>query len=68
MIDLEKRYENLCKAIEAIENGAQSYNIDGQSVTKASLATLYSRQKALESQLRQASGGDLYIVDFADRG
>ena len=32
-MDLEKRYENLCKAIEAIENGAQSYNIDGQSVT-----------------------------------
>ena len=50
------------------KNGAQSYNIDGQSVTKASLATLYSRQKALESQLRQANGGDLYIVDFADRG
>ncbi|WP_296627682.1 hypothetical protein [uncultured Negativibacillus sp.] len=68
MISLEKQYENLCKAIEAIENGAQSYNIDGQSVTKASLATLYSRQKALESQLRQANGGDLYIVDFADRG
>ena len=60
-MDLEKRYENLCKAIEAIENGAQSYNIDGQSVTKASLATLYS-------QLRQANGGDLYIVDVADRG
>lgn len=29
MISLEKQYENLCSAIAAIENGAQSYNVDG---------------------------------------
>mgnify|MGYP000736074403 CR=1 FL=1 len=63
-----KQYESLCSAIAAIENGAQSYNVDGQSVTKANLATLYSRQKALESQIRQAQGGNLCIVEFADRG
>ena len=68
MISLEKQYENLCSAIAAIENGAQSYNVDGQSVTKANLATLYSRQKALESQIRQSQGENLCIVEFADRG
>ena len=68
MISLEKQYENLCNAIAAIENGAQSYNVDGQNVTKANLATLYSRQKALESQIRQAQGENMYIVEFADRG
>lgn len=68
MISLEKQYENLCNAIAAIENGAQSYNVDGQSVTKANLTTLYSRQKALESQIRQAQGENMYIVEFADRG
>ena len=68
MISLEKQYESLCSAIAAIENGAQSYNVDGQSVTKANLATLYNRQKTLESQIRQAQGENLCIVEFADRG
>lgn len=68
MISLEKQYESLCSAIAAIENGAQSYNVDGQSVTKANLATLYNRQKALESKLRQENGENLSVVSFVDRG
>ena len=45
MISLEKQYESLCSAIAAIENGAQSYNVDGQSVTKANLATCTAGRK-----------------------
>ena len=68
MISLEKQYESLCSAIAAIENGAQSYNVDGQSVTKANLATLYNRQKALESQIRQAQGENLCISRVCRQG
>ena len=37
MSDLKARYDKLLAAVEAIECGAQSYTIDGQSVTKANL-------------------------------
>ena len=68
MMDLQEQYDQLCKAITAIENGAQSYKIGSQSVTKASLSTLYKRQERLESQIRQANGDNVYIARFADRG
>lgn len=68
LTDLKTQYESLCNAISAIENGAQSYKIGSQNVTKANLATLYERQKRLESQMRQANGDNLFIAQFADRG
>lgn len=68
MSDLKARYDKLLAAVEVIECGAQSYTIDGQSVTKANLATLYRRIQMLESQIRQENGENLSVVDFADRG
>ena len=68
MSDLKARYDKLLAAVEAIECGAQSYTIDGQSVTKANLATLYRRIQMLESQIRQENGENFSVVDFADRG
>lgn len=67
MMTLEEQHEQLTKAIQAIEQGAQSYKIGTRSVTKANLATLYQRQKDLESQIRQANGGNFYVVSFTDR-
>jgi hypothetical protein len=66
--ELNERYQKLLAAVEAIECGAQSYNIDGQSVTKANLGTLYSRLKVLESQIRQQEGEEMWIASFMDRG
>ncbi len=68
MSELSERYQKLLAAVEAIECGAQSYNIDGQSVTKANLGTLYSRLKVLESQIRQQEGEEMWIASFTDRG
>lgn len=67
-MDVKNQYEQLCQAISAIENGAQSYKVGTQNVTKANLATLYARQKDLESKLRQMNGEDVFIADFVDRG
>ena len=58
MSELKARYDKLLAAVEAIECGAQSYNIDGQSVTKATL----------ESQIRQENGENLSVISFVDRG
>ena len=68
MSELKARYDKLLAAVEAIECGAQSYNIAGQSVTKANLATLYKRLQTLESQIRQENGENLSVVSFVDRG
>ena len=68
MSELKARYDKLLAAVEAIESGAQRYNIDGQSVTKANLATLYKRLQTLESQIRQENGENLSVVSFVDRG
>ena len=68
MSELKARYDKLLAAVEAIECGAQSYNIDGQSVIKANLATLYKRLQMLESQIRQENGENLSVVSFVDRG
>lgn len=64
MSELKARYDKLLAAVEAIECGAQSYNI----VTKANLATLYKRLQTLESQIQQENGENLSVISFVDRG
>ena len=41
MSQIEDALTEINEAISAIQNGAQSYKIGQQSVTKANLATLY---------------------------
>ena len=48
---LEAELEAVNNAIEAILNGAQSYQINNQSVTRANLKDLYDRKDTLESRL-----------------
>lgn len=43
-------------AIEAILDGAQSYNMDGRAVTKANLAELRALRKELKEEEAQATG------------
>jgi hypothetical protein len=45
-------------AIAAIENGAQSYSVQGRSFSKADLNTLYNREaKLIPLAAREARGG-----------
>lgn len=59
------------QAILAIQNGAQSYKIENQSVTKANLATLYAERQRLEQKAVEeesaACGGSIYIGTFIGR-
>jgi hypothetical protein len=53
-----QQLEEVEAAIEAIEGGAQSYNIDNRSLTRANLETLYKRQTYLKGKAaREARGG-----------
>lgn len=60
-----ERFNALCHAITAIEQGAQSYNMGTYSVTKANLATLYAERRQLQQEVaaEQNSGG-FFAVDF----
>ena len=49
--------ENVQAAISALETGAQSYRIGDVSVTKASLSTLYAREKTLLVRYRREQKG-----------
>ena len=59
-------------AIAAIQNGAQSYKVGNQQVTKASLATLYAERQRLENKLAAEENADslfpgAYIANFLGR-
>ncbi len=58
-------------AITAIQNGAQSYKVGNQSVTKANLATLYAERERLERKAAEEdaarNGGNIFIGKFAGR-
>jgi len=59
------------QAISAIQSGAQSYKVGNQSVTKASLATLYAERERLEKKVAEETaalnGGSIYIGKFVGR-
>lgn len=65
MRSLEERLEDVDKAIYEIENGAQSYNVGGWSVTKANLGELYRERRQLEIQLAQQNGGGCSVAVFS---
>lgn len=52
---LEAELEAVNAAIEAILSGAQSYQINNQSVTRANLKDLYERKDQLESRIAARS-------------
>ncbi len=65
---LQKRLDSLNKAIEAIEDGAQSYILNGRTLTRASLQTLYSQRDKLELRIAfAANGGRGFKAKFRGR-
>ena len=62
---LSEQLTSVQTAIEKIESGAQSVSIDGVSVTRADLRTLYAREQRLLQKIeRQSSGSSRRICEF----
>ena len=57
-------------AIAAIEGGAQSYSMDGVSVTRADLATLYTQRQQLDREVSLATNKRSVVVgvNFSSMG
>lgn len=64
METLEMQLERVQSAIAAVESGAQSYQIANRRLTKADLATLYTRETSLKAQIARAEGGDIYFAEL----
>ena len=57
-----EQLESVQSAIAAIEARGQAYTIDGRSLTRADLATLYEREQWLRGQAaREARGGGMRV-------
>lgn len=62
---LAQQLASVQTAISAIEGGAQSVQIDGMTVSRADLATLYAREERIENKIaRTARGRDRRVVEF----
>jgi hypothetical protein len=63
----EDRLESVDAAIQAIEEGGQSYTINGLTYTRADLETLYAQHEALRAEVARRSYGDRVLVRWARR-
>lgn len=57
----EEKLRSVQEAIEAIESGAQQYQLNGRMITRASLKTLYDREAYLESKLERENRGGIVV-------
>jgi hypothetical protein len=65
MATLAQQLTSVQDAISAIEGGAQSItSADGRTYTRASLATLYDREKSLLLRTERASGQARRVAEF----
>lgn len=65
---VQEQYNQINSAIDAIENGAQEYQIGSRRVVKASLATLYKERQRLSGQLEsENNNGGMYVAQFDRR-
>ncbi len=53
--------ESVQAAIAAIEGGSQSYSVQGRSVSRGDLASLYEREKYLRRMVSRESGGGIPV-------
>jgi len=69
MATIDEEIARVKKAIEAIESGAQSYEIDGMKVNRATLFRLYKRLRELENQkaIQQNNYSTRLFVRFTRR-
>ncbi|HYD29202.1 hypothetical protein [Brevundimonas sp.] len=53
----EQQLESVQAAIAEVEGGAQSYEMDGRTLTRGDLATLYAREERLLGLVRRGTAG-----------
>lgn len=63
MDTLENQLERVQKAIAAIEEGAQEYQIDNRKISKADLSTLYKRETALKNEIARQNGDTILYAN-----
>lgn len=61
---LAEQLESVQAAIAAIESGAQSTTIDGQTVNRADLKTLYIREENLLRKIDRAGRDRITVAEF----
>jgi len=61
---LAEQLESVQAAIAAIESGAQSTAVDGQTLTRADLKTLYIREENLLRKIDRADRGRTTVAEF----
>lgn len=54
---LQKQLDSVNKAIADVEDGAQSYTLNGRTLTRASLGRLYDQRDKLEMRIAIANNG-----------
>ncbi len=64
MATLAAQLASVQAAIEKIEAGAQSSAVDGQTVNRADLKTLYDREERLLNKIDRADRGRTTVAEF----
>ena len=64
MATLAAQLASVQAAIAAIEEGAQSATVDGQTVTRPDLQTLYAREERLLNKIDRGDRGRITVAEF----
>jgi len=64
MATLAAQLASVQAAIAAIEAGAQSATVDGQTVSRAELRTLYAREQRLLNKIDRGNKGRITVAEF----
>lgn len=64
---MRDRLNSIENAIDAIENGAQEYQIGTRRVKRADLKTLYEERRRLRAELNSSEGCSTKVAVFDSR-
>lgn len=62
-----EQLEQVNAAINAIESGAQEYQIGSRRITKPDLSVLYKERERLELKLKQETESGIFVAVFDRR-
>lgn len=63
----QEQLNQINAAIAAIEAGEQSYSVDGLSVRRPDLSTLYKERRTLQQLLNEEDSGSVCVAQFDGR-
>lgn len=62
-----EQLDQINAAINAIENGAQEYQIGSRRITKPDISVLYRERERLELKLKQETESGIFVAVFDRR-